>query len=128
MSKYTSSIFVAILAANLPIAQPIARAFDPDSGGDKSFDVIRATKSGTTYAICYTQATPETVAGLGHFKTVAGALHDFVMQDYSARWGNLTAPTLADCEAFRAAIILQTGVSLSDALASAGMVLVQPTE
>lgn len=126
MSKYTSSIFVAIDTAHLPIAQPIARAFDPDSGGDKSFDVIRATKSGITYAICYTPATPETVAGLGYFKAVPGALHGYVMQDYAERWGDLEPPTLEDCEAFRNAIILHTGMSLDASLAVAGMQLVQP--
>lgn len=128
MSKYTSSIFVAIPESMLPIGAPIARAFDPDSGGDRSFDVIRATKDGITYAICYTPAVPETVAGLGYLQAVPGALHGFVMQDYEARWGELIPPTLEECETFRTNLVLQTGMSFAESLAASGMTYVQPSE
>ena len=126
MGKYTSSIFVAVPESLLPIAPPIAQAFDPDTGGAKSFDTIRATKDGVTYAICYTPATPETAGGLSYFQAIAGALYQYVAQDFATRWPEQTCPTLAECEEFRTSIIVVTGQSLNSALAQYGMVLVQP--
>lgn len=128
MGNYTSSIFVAIPESMLPIGAPIARAFDPDTGGDKSFEGVRATKDGVTYAICYTPAVPATVAGLAYFQATPGALHGFVMQDYEARWGELTPPTVEECEEFRTNIVLQTGMSFAEALEASGMTLVAATD
>ena len=121
MGKYTSSIFVAVPESLLPIAPPIAQAFDPDTGGAKSFDTIRATKDGVTYAICYTPATPETAGGLSYFQAISGALYQYVTTDFAARWPDETPPTMEDCEAFRTNIVLQTGLSFVDALAASGM-------
>ena len=121
MGKYTSSIFVAVPESLLPIAPPIAQAFDPDTGGAKSFDTIRATKDGVTYAICYTPATPETAGGLSYFMTTPGALHQFVASDFATRWPEQVCPSLEECEAFRTNIVLQTGLSFVDALAASGM-------
>lgn len=128
MGKYTSSIFVAVPEALLPIAPPIAQAFDPDTGGAKSFDVIRATKAGTVYAICYTPATEQTANGLNYFMATPGALHQFVANDFATRWPEAVCPTLEECEAFRAAIQVKTGLGIGDALNQLGMVLVVPTE
>lgn len=121
MGKYTSSIFVAVPESLLPIAPPIAQAFDPDTGGAKSFDTIRATKDGVTYAICYTPATPETAGGLSYFQAISGALHQFVASDFATRWPEQVCPSLEECEAFRTNIVLQTGLSFVDALAASGM-------
>lgn len=126
MSNYTSSIFVAVPVSLLPISQPIAQAFDPDSGGARSFDVIRAEKDGTTYAICYTPAVPATANGLGYFAAVAGALHQYVTADFANRWPDQTPPTLEECETFRTNIVLATGMSLQAALDEYGMTLVVP--
>jgi hypothetical protein len=128
MSRYTSSIFVAVPEALLPIAPPIAQAFDPDTGGSKSFDVIRATKEGTTYAICFTPATEQTAGGLSYFKSVAGALYQYVQEDFATRWPEQICPTLEECEAFRTAIDVVTGMSMQAALAHFGMTLVVSIE
>lgn len=124
MGKYTSSIFVAVPESLLPIAPPIAQAFDPDTGGAKSFDTIRATKNGVTYAICYTPATPETAGGLSYFQAISGALYQYVTADFAARWPEETPPTLEDCEEFRTSIVVVIGVTMEVALEQSGMVLV----
>lgn len=128
MGKYTSGIFVAVPESLLPIALPIAQAFDPDTGGAKSFDTIRATKDGVTYAICYTPATPEIAGGLNYFQTITGALYQYVTSDFATRWPEETPPTLEDCEEFRTNIVVVTGTTLNDALDQYSMTLVIPAE
>lgn len=128
MGKYTSSIFVAVPESLLPIAPPIAQAFDPDTGGAKSFDTIRATKDGVTYAICYTPATPETAGGLSYFQAISGALYQYVTTDFAARWPDETPPTMEDCEAFRTNIVVVIGTTMDAALDQCGMTLVTPAE
>jgi len=124
MGVYTSSIFGAIPVSFLPVAQPIAKAVDPDTGGSHTFDAIRATKDGVTYAICHTPAKPATAAGVAYLVATPGALHASVARDFAARWPEDVPPTATECAEFCAALTLRTGLSLMDALADAGMELI----
>ena len=140
---YTSSMTIAVPETLCPIAAPIAAAFDPLSGGDRSFDFIRAidatcttgdetttctpVPNGTIWAICHSPCTPQTAGALPFLQSVPGLLHQSVSRDYSIRWPDTEMPTLEQCEAFRTAIRVVTDKTLDDALAEMGLVRVDDT-
>lgn len=140
---YTSSMTIAVPETLCPVAAPIARAFDPLSGGDKSFDFIRAidatcttvdetttctpVPSGTVWAICHSPCTPETAGALTFLQSVPGLLHQKVSNDYAIRWPDTEMPTLEQCETFRSAIRFATGKTLDEALAQMNLVRVADT-
>lgn len=137
---YTTSMTIAVPESLCPIAAPIAAAFDPLSGGDKSFDFIRAVDAtcvtvdetttctpvpnGTIWAICHSPCTPQTAGALPFLQSVPGLLHQKVSNDYAIRWPDTEMPTLEQCEAFRSAIRVATGKSLDEALAAMNLSLV----
>jgi hypothetical protein len=101
---YDSTLTITIPASLYDVACAIARALDVDTGGAESYGpkLDDATE--------YTTATPCTA----EFKAQAvqllqypDALFDVVSADYATRWPDLTPPTLEDCEAFCAAVVVQ---------------------
>lgn len=103
--SYDSTLTITVPASLYDTACAIARSLDPDAGGYSSFGpkVEGATE--------YTTSTPCT----SEFKTQAlqmlqdpAVLHAAAAADYAARWGDLTAPTLAECEAFCAGVTLDS--------------------
>jgi hypothetical protein len=77
----------------------IGRALDPDTGGADSW-----TLEGDTI----TTSTPCTEAFYDQAQAMLAdpaLLYGAVSADYSARWSDLTPPTLSDCEAFIAGVI-----------------------
>lgn len=128
-TKYTSRLTVAVPMANMPIAQPIAQAFDPDTGGKKSFDIIRAKDAnGNLWAISDGACRPETAAGILIFQANPGHLKAYIDQDFAARFPEEVAPTLAECTTFCNAICVATGKELADALAEMELLLNNPEE
>jgi hypothetical protein len=85
---------------------------DPDSGGANSFvqDIAGHDEQGepiyagtiSTSALC----TPEFKAQADYMLTHPEALYEAVTADYAARWGEFAVPTLEDCQAFCAGVIL----------------------
>ena len=97
--SYTARLTITIPANLIDVGRAISRALDPDVGGADSW---------VPTADGYVADTPCTEA----FRDQAQAmlenpalLHQSVSADYAARWPELTPPTLAECEAFCAAVV-----------------------
>ena len=114
MTMWTHTIHI-VLDATVPnieaIASKIGRAFDPDSGGDKSFsrdyDVdmeggITQLDTISTAAPCTAEFAAQAQYLMGH----ADRLFSATQHDYATRWPDLIAPTLEECGVFIAAITL----------------------
>ena len=107
--NYDHTITLTIPASLYDIACAISRAMDPDSGGAASYgprtrmvdDVEVTPDTYTTSAPC----TQEFYAQAQAMLSDPAMLFAAVSQDYATRWPDLTAPTLAECESFIAAII-----------------------
>jgi hypothetical protein len=112
MSHYTETISIRLPSSLAQIAESIGRAMDPDSGGANSFvqDIASHDAQGnpiyagtiSTSALC----TPTFKAQADYMLAHPEALHAAVTADYAARWGDLAVPTLEDCQAFCAGVIL----------------------
>lgn len=100
--SYTNKIKIEIPSGIYEIACSIARALDPDVGGEYSFgsklqgELQEQPKSYSTETPC-TAGFAEQVTALMQDPVV---LHAVVQQDYASRWGELQAPTLEDCKLF----------------------------
>ena len=127
MSKYTTSLLIAVPLDLTPVAAPIAQAFDPDSGGARSFDSVRAVDAqDNVWPVCYSPVTTETAAAIPYLQAIPGLLYQTVTRDFEARWTDQTPPTLAECETFRTAIKIAICTSLEAGLAMHGLTLVEP--
>ena len=122
MSRYTCSLLIAVPVELTPVAAPIAQAFDPDSGGARSFDTISATDAqGNIFPVCYSPVTAETAAATPYLQSIPGLLYQTVTRDFEARWTDQVPPTLEECEAFRTAIKFNINTSLEAGLAEHGL-------
>lgn len=101
MTIYTETLSITVPVGLSDIASSIARALDPDIGGDKSFHI---DEGGETISMT-TSCTPE-------FKEMAlvlirspQGLHSLVKSDYDNRWSGIEAPTLEDIEIFCSSVV-----------------------
>ena len=111
MTAYTHRLHITVPASLYDIARSIARALDVDSGGAESFGPrTRTTEEGVEYAPdfyeCDTPCTEEFHDQAHAMLADAAMLHAVVSADYVARWPDLTAPTLAECQSFVAGVVL----------------------
>ena len=84
------------------IAAKVGKGFDPDSGGEHSFH-----DNGDGTISTSTPCTPEFKAQGEYLMTNPDALFMAMQGAYAERWPDLTPPTLAECQQFIAAIILE---------------------
>lgn len=106
--SYTARLRIEVPASLYDTACAIARSLDPDVGGASSFGpreqgdppAIPATYS--TETPCTPEFAEQAIAMLGN----PAMLHAVVSADYAARWADLKAPTLAECEAFCAGAVV----------------------
>jgi hypothetical protein len=82
------------------IAAKVGKGFDPDSAGEYSFH-----DNGDGTISTSTPCTPEFKAQGDYLMTNPDALFMTMQAAYAERWADLTPPTLAECQAFIAAII-----------------------
>lgn len=110
--SYSSRICITIPAALYDIGCAIARALDPDVGGAGNFGSrqrrdelgkIVTPDEYTTGLFPCTAGFAEQAAALMTNPTM---LHRVVCADYAARWPDLLPPTLADCHAFCADVMI----------------------
>lgn len=99
--KYDHQITITLPAALADIASAIARALDPDTGGDKSFML---SEDGLTISVT-TPCTEVFYAQAQAMLADPALLHAAVAYDYATRWPDFTAPTLEQCEQFVIGII-----------------------
>lgn len=119
MSYSVQVTLTAPLALSV-ICAAIARGMDTDIGGSESFRQIypdTATDKSTdgnpqkpsipaTHLEASFWATPEFSAAIEHLMNNPEALQASIAMDYSKRWPDFSAPTLADCNAFCKSVIL----------------------
>ena len=99
---YDATLSISLPAALAPIAAAIGRALDPDVGGADSFTLSSDELTISTSTPCTSAFAQQAAYMLSHPE----ALHAAVSQDYAARWADLVPPTLAECEAFCAGVIV----------------------
>ena len=101
MSTYNEIISITMPADLAEIASKVGRAMDSDVGGADSFTISADGLTISTTALCTASYKQQADYLLEH----PADLYAFVSQDYAARWPDLTAPTLAECEQFCAGVI-----------------------
>jgi hypothetical protein len=116
------------------IGNAIARSLDPDMGGDQTF-TLTASADGNlpaTKTLCGTSCREsflQTVQALTDSNTPlanrAAALKQMVDADYANRWPEEVPPTLAECEAFLADLVVYIDTGWDEALSQAGLVVIQ---
>lgn len=101
--SYDATLTITIPASLYDTACAIARALDVDVGGADSFgpQVDEATEY-TTSTPCTSAFKEQALAMLADPALLRGA----VTADYAARWADLVPPTLEDCEAFCAGVVV----------------------
>lgn len=104
MSNYDHTLSITLPAALADIAARIGKALDPDSGGENSFTT---SEDGTTI-FTSTPCTAEFFEQAQYMLTEPAALHAACAADYAARWTELVAPTLEECQTFCSSIIMDT--------------------
>jgi len=98
---YSERLTITLPAALADIAANIAQGLDKDSGGRYSFQL---SEDGQTIS-CATPCEPYFKAQAEYMMVHPEVLHATLVAEYSERWPDMQPPTLADCEAFCAAII-----------------------
>lgn len=101
--RYSETLTITLPANLADIAASIAKSLDPDSAGEHSFSL---SEDGLTIS-CTTPCEPVFKAQAEYMMLHPEALHAAVSADYATRWPDLPCPTLADCQAFCAAIVYE---------------------
>lgn len=99
---YDAQITLTIPESLREIANRIGKAFDPDTGGDHTFDGEAVDGKITVTFPC----VREFAEAMPFFASSPAALHESVLRDYAQRWPDIEAPTLEECEAFCDAVSL----------------------
>lgn len=97
---YTTKITMSAPIELLSTCTKIAKAMDPDRGGENSFQV------GDTEIYTSFWATKSFSNTLQYLSTHSVELYNYCVEDYNRRWTNLIPPTLEECEQFTSSISL----------------------
>ncbi len=100
MADYSERFNLTLSAGVADIAARVGKAMDSDVGGEYSFH-----DNGDGTISTSTPCTPEFKAQGEYLMTNPDALFMAMQGAYAERWADLTPPTLAECQAFIAAII-----------------------
>lgn len=100
MSNYSERFTLTLSADVADIAARVGKAMDSDAGGEYSFH-----DNGDGTISTSTPCTPKFKADGEYLMTNPDALYQAMQAAYAERWADLTPPTLAECQAFIAAII-----------------------
>lgn len=111
-TRYTEIIWMTLPLGLAEIAASIGRALDPDVGGAESFHREILSYDGETPVygnelICQTLCTEEFKAQALAMSAQPELLHAACLADYAARWPDLDPPSLEDCQAFCAAVVIE---------------------
>ena len=101
MANYSERFTLTLSDTVKDIAAKVGKAMDSDVGGEYSF-----YDNGNGTITVDTPCTPEFKAQGDYLMTNPDALFMAMQGAYAERWPDLVAPTLAECQAFIAAIIL----------------------
>ena len=112
-TPYPSKTTMTLPLALASVAASIGRALDPDVGGAESFHrVVTGYQNDETpiygdTLVCSTLCTPEFRAQAEAMAAQPELLHAVCQADYEVRWLDFEPPTLADCQAFCAAVQIE---------------------
>lgn len=127
MSDYAHRGTCAVPVALQVLANAIWRALDPDTGGDLSFNTLRATdQAGVEYALTSALCTTDFAAQAPYLIATPAALHQVVAGDYATRWPDLLPPSPEDVAEFCAAariVVTECSFGFDEHLAQLGLVL-----
>lgn len=130
MSDYTHRGTCAVPAALQALANAIWRALDPDTGGDLSFDTLRATDtSGAEYALTLALCTTDFAAQAPYLIATPAALHQVVAADYATRWPDLVPPSPEDVAEFCSSariVVTDRSLGFDEHLVELGLTLPPP--
>lgn len=87
----------------LETAKRVAQAFDPDVGGYDSFEPV----DDAGMHVCRVDVSDEYAAAFPLFKSYPSLLHQSIAQDFSQRFPDAPVPSLADVDAFCAALVIE---------------------
>jgi hypothetical protein len=102
MANYSARFTLTLSDTVKDIAAKVGKGFDHDTAGEYSF-----TDNGDGTISTSTPCTPEFKAQGDYLMTNPYALFMAMQGAYAERWADLTPPTLAEGQAFIAAIILE---------------------
>lgn len=109
--SYSATITTRIPAWLYRIACAIAKALDTDTAGERNYGpqtLIDADGNEYTpeFYSSTVPCTPDFAAQVPVLLANPAMLHAVVTEAYADRWPDLSAPTLAECEAFCAGAVL----------------------
>lgn len=129
LNPWTHRAVIVVPLEHITLANAVARAFDPDTGGDCSFDTVRCGDPATR-AVCDTLLIEATANVFAQLQGNAPLLYQMCVADYSDRWPELTPPSAAECEQFLAVAQMRVeprGRELAAVLDELGFALDIPT-
>ena len=110
MSNYDNSITIIVPSSHVSIAKQVSRALDPDVGGYEAFDQKDEQGNLLLTQTYTTPCTSEFASTVQYVLAQGGAyLAALVAADYSARWPELTPPSVAECEEFVSVVQITYG-------------------
>jgi hypothetical protein len=120
--SYTNYIVLIIPedAAIIATAKAASRALDPDLGGYEAFQQV-VTDGTNNFRIYASPINAATAAAMPQMKGYPPALKQVIDADYAARWPEAVAPTLAEVEAFTAAVQMFPDMGIETAMVEAGV-------
>lgn len=127
MSAYDHTAALILPVDLTDLGNRIARALDPDTGGDRTFGQLTASASGMAPAshVCTITACIASFArNTAYLLLVPDELYQVVAADYAARWPDLECPTLDEVTRFCEAAKCYVDTPLDEALAAEWLKLI----
>ncbi len=122
--SYSHNVVIIIPESLQAVANAIARALDPDTGGAKTFTRLYTDGADNFFATSTpcVESFAATVQAIvdGQFPLFA-----LVSQTYVTRWPEETPPSAEDCAAFVAAAVIRIDEPLVDVLTELGLAAVE---
>ena len=112
MSEYDQTLSITVPLAQRETGKRISRALDPDIGGYYAFtqfldaDMQPCDEADAVYTTYSTPCTSPFKARADHMLANPEAMYAAVSADYATRWTEFEAPTMAECVAFCAGVVL----------------------
>ena len=120
--SYTNYVVLIIPedAGIIATAKAASRALDPDMGGYEAFQQV-VTDGVANFRIYASPITAGTAAALPQMQAYPPALKQVIDADYATRWPEDIPPTLAEVEAFTAAVRIYLDMGVEAAMLEAGV-------
>ena len=116
--SYDYTVTLITPAANSDTANKIARAFDPDIGGQNTFKIGYSNDGNEpiTHYIAHTWARESFIDQINSIKEGNITLKNLVDSIYSERWSEETPPTKEECDEFWSSTIIEIDRNVKEVL------------